>query len=108
MLNTQESRDGANAGFNAMKIIEHIADNGSPDWTIEDCFTAQRVAVSAALMAAGDVPDRVKGVIAAMAEYIYSTNSAGPPNLDLWKPEAVMTDQEIVENVAKFTQLAED
>ena len=90
-----------------MKIIEHIANNGAGEWTIDECFTAQRLATSAAVKAAGDVSDRAHGVIAKMAEYIYSYNMAGQPNLDNWRPEATMTNQEIAENMAKYNEISE-
>jgi hypothetical protein len=87
-------RNGALACIDAMKIIEQIAGSGNSDWSIDDCFKNQNIAVNAALLAAGDVPKRLQGLISAMAEYIYMCNSAGTPNLELWKPEAAMTDDE--------------
>ena len=107
MLNTQESRDGATACFDAMKIIEHIATNGAGEWSIDECFKAQRLAISSAVISAGEVSARAQGVIAAMAEYIYSCNAAGLPNLDIWRPEATMTDQEIAENMARYIEISE-
>lgn len=101
MINTQESRDGAIACFDAINIIEHMADNGAGEWSIDDCFKAQRLAISSAVIAAGNVSERAQGVISALAEYIYSCNSSGLPNLDKWRPEAMMTEQEIAEQMAR-------
>jgi hypothetical protein len=87
-------RNGALAALDAMKIIEQIAESGNSDWTIDQCFKAQNIAVNSALLAAGDIPERAQGVIAAMAEYIYMNHSAGIPNLEQWKPESAMTAEE--------------
>lgn len=92
--NNTDIRNGAIAALDAMKIIEQIAESGNSDWTIDQCFKAQNIAVNSALLAAGEIPERAQGVIAAMAEYIYMCNSAGMPNLEQWRPEAAMTDNE--------------
>jgi hypothetical protein len=97
-----EIRSGALACIDAMKIIEQIAESGASYKTIGDCFTAQRVAISSAILAAGDIPERAQGVIAAMAEYIYMCNSAGTPNLKQWRPEASMTENEKTVHMASY------
>jgi len=87
-------RNGAIAALDSMKIIEQIAENGNTDWTLEDCFKAESIAISSALLAAGDISERAKGVIAAMAEYIYMCAEAGTPNLEKWKPQSAMTPEQ--------------
>lgn len=92
-INT-EVRNGAIAAIDTMRVIESIAKIGHWEWTNEDYFKSQELAITSSLLAAGNLPDRAKGVIMAMAEYIYMCNSAGTPNLDQWKPESAMTDDE--------------
>ncbi len=97
-----EIRDGAIACIDAMRIIEQIAESGAGYRTIDDCFNAQRIAISSAILTAGDIPKRAQGVIAAMAEYIYMCNSAGTPNLKQWRPEAAMTESERAAHMASY------
>lgn len=87
-------RNGAIAALDAMKIIEQIAESGNSAWTIDQCFKAENIAVNSAILAAGDIPERAKGVITAMAQYIYMCHSAGTPNLEQWKPESAMTPEQ--------------
>lgn len=92
--NNTDARNGAIAAIDAMKIIEQIAESGNIAWTIDQCFKAENIAVNSALLAAGDISERAKGVITAMAQYIYMCHSAGIPNLEQWKPESAMTADE--------------
>lgn len=102
--NNNDVRNGAIAALDAMKIIEQIAESGNTDWTLEDCFKAESIAISSALLAAGDISERAKGVIAAMAEYIYMCAEAGTPNLEKWKPQSAMTTDEIAAYKQKFIE----
>ncbi len=89
-----EIRSGAIACLESLKIIEQIADNESSDWNLEQSFKAQQIAISSALLSAGDLPDKAKGVIAALVEYIYSSHAVGIPNLEKWWPQTSMNELE--------------
>jgi hypothetical protein len=97
MINSEETQAGAHAALDAMRIIESVADSEAPNWSPEKQFSSEAAAISAAVIAAGDVSQRAKGVILALAEYIYRSNAGGIPNLAMWKPGAMLTDEEIAE-----------
>ncbi len=89
-----EIRSGAIACLESLKIIEQIADNESGEWNLDQCLKAQQIAVSSALLVAGEIPNRTNGIIAALAEYIYSHHASGTPNLEKWRPQTAMTEGE--------------
>lgn len=95
MLNTEQSRAGALACLNAMRIIERISRGNGPELSNEDWWINKEVEVSAMLQAAGVSDGFMAGFVAACAEYVSDVESAGTPNLYRWKPIASMTEEEI-------------
>jgi hypothetical protein len=93
--NTDESRAGAMACMNALRVIEQIGDRLPLDTSEEGWWQAKESMVTAMLNAAKVESEFMAGFLAVFAEYASATNSAGVPDLYRWKPEAEMSSEEI-------------
>ena len=95
-------RAGAISALRAMTKVRNTAsafnDTSNVDGdTLESMLRSQACAVRAVTEAAGELSPFLSGFIEAMAEYIYSTQNGGPPELSLWKPDAALTATELAE-----------
>jgi hypothetical protein len=107
MNKTTESRTGAMACLNALRIVESVShcrldsDNEDTDtyWRDKDN------GVVAMLNAAGVQSGFLAGFISTFAEYVHMIEAGGGiPNLYVWKPEAAMTDEEKTKNRAYYEE----
>ncbi|OGS97716.1 MAG: hypothetical protein A3K04_09650 [Gallionellales bacterium RBG_16_56_9] len=106
MLNTEESRAGAMACLNAIRIIEHIQSEPNPECTMERHWRDEEAGKMAMLHAAGVQSGFMAGFIATFAEYVSFDQSAGIPDPHVWKPETVMTEEEKAANRAHYEEAA--
>ncbi len=106
MANTEESRAGAIACLNAIRIIERLAKNPDPEVTMEDYWRGKAAAISAMLMAAGEKSEYLTGFIATFAEYVCMVEGGGIPDPYHWKPEAGMTNEEEAAYRASYEEAA--
>lgn len=90
----EESRRGAMACLNAMRIIERIENAPNLDGTIEDYWRDKEAGTTAMLHASGVQSGFLAGFVTSFAEYVSFVESAGTPDLYHWKPEAAMKDEE--------------
>jgi hypothetical protein len=94
MSNTEESRAGAMACLNAMRIIQRIENHPDPECSMADWWKNKDAAVIAMLQAAGVQSGFISGFISTFAEY-FSIHEAGAIHDPFtWTPEATMTDEE--------------
>lgn len=98
MLNTEQSRAGASAFLNFLKTVEQ-----KPD-TLQnfDHYPFLEWCVSEARLVFGVHDERQAGFIAALAEYL-AESLDGTLNANIWKPEAMMTDDEVYAKRARET-----
>jgi hypothetical protein len=92
--NTEESRAGAMACLNAMRIIQRIENHPDPECSMADWWKDKDAAVTAMLQAAGVQSGFISGFIATLAEYVHMVEFTGAPDPHEWEPEATMTDEE--------------
>jgi hypothetical protein len=92
---TEESRAGATACLNALRVIENI--NKEPSTTY---WQDKSAGIASMLNSVGAQSDFVSGFVAAFAEYAHFIESTGIPDLHIWKPESTMTTSEIAANRA--------
>jgi len=102
LTNTEQSRAGASACVEALRVIEmisersmHRSQNDQP-MPMEKWWQIQEEAVAAMFQSQiADKPrDFIAGFVAAFAEYAFCIHSSGVPNLNRWRPEAAMTNEE--------------
>lgn len=100
-----ESRAGAIACLNALRIIERINDGGyNPDSTPADHWHDIDAAQAAMIHAAGARDGFIAGFISVFAEYAHLIASAGVPDLYVWKPEATMSEEEKAKSRIEFDE----
>lgn len=104
MLNTEESRAGAMACLNAMRIIQSIEECPRHDCSIDGHWRNQETERDVMLNAAGVESGFLAGFISAVAEYAEWTISTGTPDLNKWKPIAAMTDEERAKHRIEFDE----
>jgi hypothetical protein len=94
-LNTgAESRAGALACMDALRIIDRIGASDNTENTWEECWQCEDTSIKAMQLAAGNHGEFMAGFVAAFAEYAYMNISGGMPNLYKWKPLSSMTDED--------------
>lgn len=93
-MNNEESRSGAAACLNALRIMEEIAEHPS-GMLYEHYWSDQEVAISTLLNAAKVDSDFMRGFLSTLAEYFHDTNSTGTPIVSMWRPESTMSEEEI-------------
>lgn len=98
---SDETRAGAMACIEALRIIEHMSEGDRSEITVEENWRCQESAVTAMLFAAGKPNAFLSGFVATFAEYVFSLHCAGTPNLYVWQPEAAMTEEEKAADRAK-------
>ena len=94
-LNTEESRAGAMACMEALRIIDRIAAGDRSDLTLEECWQDEDVSITAMQHAAGNHGEFMSGFVAVFAEYAHMFISGGEPNLYRWQPISSMTQEEV-------------
>lgn len=104
VVNTEETRAGAMACKQVLKVMEQIADGNIGYDTHEDWWNAKDAAIASMINASGVQPGFLYGFIAALAEFIHEINTTGTPYADDWEPEATMTGEEIAAKRAKFEE----
>ena len=104
LINTEESRAGAMACVNAMRIIERIENNPMTDCSMEDWWLNKEAEITAMLQAAGVQDGFMAGFVATFAEYVSTVESTGTPNPHSWKPQTTMTDEEKAIYQASFDE----
>jgi len=88
--NNNSSRDGAEACLKAIRIMESMSELPDSD------YHGERVRmVSTLTTAAGPMTPYLAGFIRALAEYIDLNLGSNPRITANWRPEAVMTSEEI-------------
>lgn len=103
LTSTEESRAGAMACLEALRAIENINGNFHTDNSMEVWWRGEDNAVAIMLQAAGKPDGFTAGFVATFAEY-FKLNFGGTPNLDVWKPEAAMTEEEKKASRVKFEE----
>lgn len=102
MLNTEESRKGAMACLNAMRIIERIAGNPKPNNSTENYWRNIEAEEMVMLQAAGVQSGFMAGFVATLAEYVGMAERGGVLDPYAWKPEAAMTNEEKASDRASY------
>jgi hypothetical protein len=90
---SEESRAGALACLEALRIVEHLTSAQHPEMTNEEYWRSRESAAAAMVFAAGKPSPFLSGFVSAFAEHYY-LHHTGKPNLYVWKPEAAMTEYE--------------
>lgn len=103
LISTEESRAGAMACLEALRTIENIKGNFLTDDSMEAWWRGEDNAVAIMLQAAGKADGFMAGFVAVFAEY-FKLSFGGTPNLDVFKPEAAMTEEEKKASRVKFEE----
>ena len=107
-LNTEESRKGAMACLDALRIIDRIAACDGSELTWDECWQNVDASIKAAQYTAGHHGDFISGFVATFAEYVHSSITAGQLNLYKFEPIASMTDEEVKYKRDMAEKFAED
>jgi hypothetical protein len=106
MLNTDNTRAGANACMNLLRAMEDLEthlDDSEESW-----WATHETAIGMMQSSFGITSEYQAGFLAALAEYVHFINvGSGVPNLARWKPEATMTDNEIEAERKKIAEFSE-
>ena len=96
--------DGARAAIAAIRKLGAISIryNDGDDDTPEAYQAKQAATIAALTDAAGQVPPFLDGFLAAVADYIGMCETVGTPDLDNWKPDVLLTPQELEERIAEL------
>ena len=94
LQSTEETRAGAMACMDALRIIDRIAASGNAESTWDECCQIEDNSIKAMQLATGNHGEFMAGFVAAFAEYACMFISCGEPNLYKWKPVSSMTDEE--------------
>lgn len=105
MLNSEESRKGAMACLDAIRIIDRIESGIKSDRPAEDHWRDIDAAVVAMQLAAGEQSDFMAGFVAVFGEYVSMVESIGTPNPYVWKPTAIMPEGEIAAHRASYEEV---
>ncbi len=92
---TPEFRQGAAAALQALRQLssllqEHQFGESASEYRARDARGVQLM-----IEAAGPVSPHAAGFIAACAEYLVFSEDCGLPDVDVWVPDATLTDAEI-------------
>ena len=106
MNNPSKEAHGAVACFEALRIIERIATaphDSHETESSEFCYLRDQELIRSALIhAAEPLSPFMAGFLSLIAEYLYHSNMSGAPNLYVWKPETLMTEEEAKANLAEL------
>lgn len=102
--------DGARTAFAAIRHIHamaedyghQVAEDYDSACTKEKWLGRQSAMLAALEAAAGPLPEYQAGLLTVFAEYIRFCETDGVPDVDVWKPDALMTDAEIAERDAEM------
>ncbi|HEX5539345.1 MAG TPA: hypothetical protein VFX01_06115 [Methylophilaceae bacterium] len=86
---TAESRAGARACLDALRMMETIANENSPDY-----YAERELMASVLIKAAQPSSPFMTGFIAVLAEYIDLNLSCGAKLAQTWTPEATLSEDE--------------
>lgn len=103
LTSTEESRAGAMACLEALRAIENIKCNLLSDGSMEAWWRGEDNVVAIMLQAAGKPDGFMAGFVAVFAEY-FKLSFGGTPNLDVFEPEAAMTEEEKKASRVKFEE----
>lgn len=103
LTSTEETRAGAMACLEALRTIENIKCNLLSDDPMEAWWRGEDNAVAIMLQAAGKTDGFMAGFVAVFAEY-FKLSFGGTPNLDVFEPEAAMTEEEKKASRVKFEE----
>ena len=103
LTSTEETRAGAMACLEALRAIENIKGNLHTDNSMEAWWRGEDNAVAIMLQAAGKPDGFTAGFVAVFAEY-FKLSFGGTPNLDVFEPEAAMTEEEKKASRVKFEE----
>lgn len=87
---------GANRAMSAVRAIEAIIqanEYGGSKW--EDTWAAEESAANLLVRYSCTDTPFLRGFIGVLADYVSLCSGAGVPNLEVWKPDAAMTYDEI-------------
>lgn len=107
-LNAEESRAGAMACMEALRIIDRIAAGDKAEMTWEECWQNEDASITAMQHAVGNRGEFMAGFVSVFAEYAYMNISGGEPNLYGWKPVSSMTDEEVKNERIRAEKFAND
>lgn len=100
---TEQNRiAGALACMEAMRKVAQLADNVAPGMTCAESFRDEDTAIAAVLTAAEPLNAFMSGFVEAMAHYIYECNGTGMPDLEVWRPNASITNAELLHERAEI------
>lgn len=102
-MNTTDFQRGAIALINAAKMVPQIVACDS-EQTTPEYFSKQDAAISALVSAAGPMPPKAAGAMAALASLlVYVEQDGGLPYLDKeWRPPAAMSSADLEEYRDRF------
>lgn len=106
LTSTEKSRAGAMACLEALRAIENFKGNfhsDDSDDSMEVWWRGEDNAVAIMQQAAGKPDGFMAGFVATFAEY-FKLSFGGTPNLDVFKPEAAMTEEEKKASRVKFEE----
>lgn len=103
LQSTEETRAGAMACLEALRTIENIKGNLLSDDSMGAWWRGEDNAVAIMLQAAGKPDGFMAGFVAVFAEY-FKLSFGGTPNLDVFEPEAAMTEEEKKASRVKFEE----
>lgn len=107
LTNTEQSRAGAMACLEALRAIEKIAECDGSHISMNEWWSGEDNAVAVMLRAAGKPSGFMAGFVAAFAEHVKAEFNGCGYRLDIWKPEAAMTDEEKASSRVEFEEAAE-
>lgn len=106
-LGTEESRAGAMACIDALRTTERMTDNMG-GMSLDAAWALQDKCVATMCDAARKPDAFMTGFVSAFAEFVFTLNSGGYPNLDRWNFESTMTEEEKATHRAAFIKRVEE
>jgi hypothetical protein len=109
-ITTEESRAGAKACMDALRVVYNLNESGKhgirfdKQTSMDEWWKGCEIGKAAVLLAAGRQDEYTSGFIAALADYVVFTADGSMPDLDVWKPEAIMSAEEKTNSRAEFDQ----
>ncbi len=94
----QQTIIGAQRSVMALKALEELTEaHNNPDTTWEQYHASMQSTAELLIQASGADTEQLRGFIAVIGEYLHMCQMCGVPNLDVWKPAATMTPEELAD-----------
>lgn len=102
-IHTSDYQRGALTMLEVAKLIPQIV-VGNSEQTTAEYFAKQDAAIAALISAAGPMPEKAAGAMAALAAYVvFAEQEGGLPSIaNGWTPPAAMTNKELEEHRVRF------